>query len=153
MSLSHVSIFDREKSTTLFPNASSLVTAKAMILKRHDHITRTVVKTHWKFHRIFYEASLTNTEIIWGTLKTMTLYFGLSRMWLSKCTRAYKSIIQLTVLTIFLYKFIWEASKCHLCKFYRIASNSLQAIQIVNELFDCPLYFSLIFTFSHKTNI
>ena len=25
-------------------------------------------------------------------------------------------------------------------KFYRIASNSLQAIQIVHELFDCPSY-------------
>ena len=27
-----------------------------------------------------------------------------------------------------------------MCKFYRIASNSLQAIQIVHELFDCPSY-------------
>ena len=29
-----------------------------------------------------------------------------------------------------------------MCKFYRIASNSLQAIQIVNGLFDCPSYVS-----------
>ena len=71
----------------------------------------------------------------------MMLYFaGLSRMWLSKCTRAYKNIIQLNVLTIFLYIFLSEASKCHICKFYGIASNSLQAIQIVHELFDCPSY-------------
>ena len=61
-------------------------------------------------------------------------------MWLSKCTRAYKNIILLNVLTIFLNRFILEASKCHMCKFYRIASDSLQAIQIVNELFDCPSY-------------
>ena len=27
-----------------------------------------------------------------------------------------------------------------MCKFYRIASNSLQATQIVHELFDCPSY-------------
>ena len=44
------------------------------------------------------------------------------------------------VLTIFLYIFISETSKCHMCKFYRIKSNSLQAIQIVHELFDCPSY-------------
>ena len=76
------------------------------------------------------------------TLLIMALYFGLSRMWLSKCTWAYKNIIQLNVLTIFLYKFISEASKCHMCKFYQIASNSLQAIQIVHKLFDCPSYLS-----------
>ena len=28
-------------------------------------------------------------------------------------------------------------------KFYRIASNNLQAIQIVHELFDCPSYIIL----------
>ena len=49
-------------------------------------------------------------------------------------------IIQLNVLIVFLYKFISEASKCHMCKFYRMASNSLQAVQIVHELFDCPSY-------------
>ena len=43
MTLSDVAIFDKEKSTTSFPNVSSLVTAEAMILKRHDHITRTAV--------------------------------------------------------------------------------------------------------------
>ena len=77
------------------------------------------------------------------------LYFGLSRMWLSKCTWAYKNIIQLNALTLFLYKFISEASKCRICKFNRIASNSLQAIQIVHELFDCPSYISIsvYFTF------
>ena len=72
--------------------------------------------------------------------KTHVVYvvnIGLSRIWLSKCTRAYKNINQLNVLTIFLYIFISEASKCHMCKFYRIASNSLQAIQTVHELFDC----------------
>ena len=56
-------------------------------------------------------------------------------MWLSKCTRVYKNIINSNVLTIFLYIFISEASKCNMCKFYRIASSSLQAIQIVHELF------------------
>ena len=61
-------------------------------------------------------------------------------MCLSKCTRAYKNIIDLNVLTRFLIMFISEASKCNMCKFYRIASNSLQAIQIVHELFDCPSY-------------
>ena len=35
-------IVDEEKSTKSFSNASSLATAEAMILKRHDHITRTV---------------------------------------------------------------------------------------------------------------
>ena len=55
-----------------------------------------------------------------------------------KCIRAYKNIIQLYVLTIFLYIFISEASKCHMCKFYRIVSNNLQAIQIVHGPFDCP---------------
>ena len=61
-------------------------------------------------------------------------------MWLSKCTSAYKNIIQLNILTIFLYKIISEASKCNIGKFYRISSNSLTAIQTVHELFDCPSY-------------
>ena len=43
MTLSDVAISDKEISTTSFPNASSLVTVEAMILKRHDHKTRTVV--------------------------------------------------------------------------------------------------------------
>ena len=68
MTWSDVAFFDKVKCTTSFPNASSLVTAEAMILKRHDYITRTVIPTHGKFHRIFSEASLTNMEIIWGTL-------------------------------------------------------------------------------------
>ena len=34
MTLSDVAIFDKETSTTSFPNASSLVTAEAMILKK-----------------------------------------------------------------------------------------------------------------------
>ena len=55
-----------------------------------------------------------------------------------------KNIIQLNVLTVFLYKYISEASRCHMCKqksemrsfkFYGIASNSLQAIQFVHEFF------------------
>ena len=33
---------------------------------------------------------------------------------------------------------ISEASNYNMCKFYQIASNSLQVIQIVYELFDCP---------------
>ena len=33
MTPSDVAIFDKEKSTTSFPNASSFVTAEAMILK------------------------------------------------------------------------------------------------------------------------
>ena len=61
-------------------------------------------------------------------------------MWLSKCTRAYKNTIQLNEFTIFIYILILEASKYHMCKFYRIASNTLQAIQIVHEFFDCPSY-------------
>ena len=64
-------------------------------------------------------------------------------MWLSKCIRAYKDIIQLNVLTICFYIFISEASKCHMCNFYRIASNSLQAIQIVHEHFGCPSYYGM----------
>ena len=43
MTLSDVAIFDKEKSTTSFPNASSLIIAEAMILKKHEHITGTVV--------------------------------------------------------------------------------------------------------------
>ena len=66
-------------------------------------------------------------------------------MWLSKCTRAYKNIIQLNALTIFLYIFISEESKCHMYKFYRIASNSLQAIQNVHELFDCSAYIPYLY--------
>ena len=92
----------------------------------------------------------------------MTLYFGLFRMWLSKCTRAYKNINQLNVFIVFLHIFITETSKCPMYKFYRIASNSLQAIQIVHEIFDCPSYvnsFNIVFSvtshysFAHaKTN-
>ena len=40
-------------------------------------------------------------------------------------------------LKIFLHVLISEASKYNMCKFYQIASNSLQVIQIVHELFDC----------------
>ena len=40
---SDVAIFDKVKCNTSFPNASSLVTAEAMILKRHNHTTRTVI--------------------------------------------------------------------------------------------------------------
>ena len=43
MTWSDVAIFDKVKCTTSFPNASSLVTAEAMILKRHYHITRIVI--------------------------------------------------------------------------------------------------------------
>ena len=43
MTLSDVAIFDKEKSTTSFPNDSCLVNAEAMLLKRHDHITRIIV--------------------------------------------------------------------------------------------------------------
>ena len=43
MTWSGVAIFDKRKCTTSFPNVSSLITAEAMILKRHDHITWTVI--------------------------------------------------------------------------------------------------------------
>ena len=43
MTWSDVAIFDKVKCTTSFPNASSLVTGEAMIMKRHDHITRKVI--------------------------------------------------------------------------------------------------------------
>ena len=43
-----------------------------------------------------------------------------------------------TFLKIFLHVLISEASKYNMCKFYQIASNSLQVIHIVHELFDCP---------------
>ena len=44
MTKSDVAIFDKVKCSTSFLNASSLVHTftEAMILKRHDHITRTV---------------------------------------------------------------------------------------------------------------
>ena len=45
-----------------------------------------------------------------------------------------------TFLKIFLHVLISEASKYSMCKFYQTASNSLQVIQIVHELFDCPSY-------------
>ena len=41
---------------------------------------------------------------------------------------------------MFLLVLISEASKYNMCKFDQIASNSLQVIHIVHELFDCPLY-------------
>ena len=65
-------------------------------------------------------------------------------MWLSKCTWAYKNTLQLNVLTIFLYKFISEVSKCHMCNFTELRQipGSLQALQIVHELFDYPPYVS-----------
>ena len=44
-------------------------------------------------------------------------------MWLSKCTQAFKNIIQLNVLTTFLLIFISKALKCHMYKFFQIASN------------------------------
>ena len=43
-------------------------------------------------------------------------------------------------LKIFLHVLISEASKYSMYKFYQTASNSLQFIQIVHELFDCPSY-------------
>ena len=43
MTWSDVAIFDKVKCSTSFPNAFSLVTTEAMILKRHDHITRKVI--------------------------------------------------------------------------------------------------------------
>ena len=43
-------------------------------------------------------------------------------------------------LKIFLHVLISEASKYNMCKFYPIASNSLQVIHIVHKLFDCPSY-------------
>ena len=130
MTWSDVTIFEKVNCTTSYPNASSLVTADAMILKRHDHIPRTVMGSFIEFSlRLLSQTGKSYGDII------MALYFWLSHMWLSNCTWAHKNIIQLNVLTIFLYKFISEASQCHMCKFYRIASNSLQAIQIVHELF------------------
>ena len=45
-----------------------------------------------------------------------------------------------TFLKIFLHVLISEASKYNMCKFYQIASNSLQVIHIVHEFFDCPSY-------------
>ena len=33
-----------------------------------------------------------------------------------------------------------EESKYNMCKFFQIASNSLQVIQSVHKLFDCPSY-------------
>ena len=46
-------------------------------------------------------------------------------------------------LKIFLHERISEASKYNMCKFYQIASNSLQVIHIVHEFFDYPSYNSL----------
>ena len=42
---------------------------------------------------------------------------------------------------IFLHRFISEVSRFNICKFDQIASNSLQVIKIVHELFDCPSYY------------
>ena len=47
-----------------------------------------------------------------------------------------------TFFETFLHVLISEASKCNMCKFYQIASNSLQIIHMVHELFDCPSYLS-----------
>ena len=43
-----------------------------------------------------------------------------------------------TFLKLFLHVLISEASKYNMCKFYQIASNSLQVIHIVHEHFDRP---------------
>ena len=43
-----------------------------------------------------------------------------------------------TFLKIFLRVLISEESKYNMYKFYQITSNSLQVLQIVHELFDCP---------------
>ena len=44
----------------------------------------------------------------------------------------------------FLHRLISEVSRYNICKFDQIASNSLQVIKIVHELFDCPSYISKI---------
>ena len=60
---------------------------------------------------------------------------------------AYK-LINIHHLVIFLKMFlrvlISEVSKYNMCKFYQIASNSLQVIHIVHEHFDCPSYISVL---------
>ena len=43
MTRSDVATFDKEKSTTLSPNASGFVTAGAMTINTRDHLTRTGV--------------------------------------------------------------------------------------------------------------
>ena len=55
----------------------------------------------------------------------------------------------LIFLKMFLHVLISEASKYNMCKFYQIASNSLQVIHIVHELFDCPSYIQFSFFFFH----
>ena len=50
----------------------------------------------------------------------------------------------LIFLKIFLHVLISEASKYNMCKFYQIASNSLQVIHIVHKLFDCPSYIPVL---------
>ena len=53
---------------------------------------------------------------------------------------AYK-LINIYHLVLFLKIFLHILiSKFSMCKFYQTASNSLQVIQIVHELFDCPSY-------------
>ena len=46
----------------------------------------------------------------------------------------------ITFLKIFLRVLISEESKYYMCNFYQITSNSLQVLQIVHKLFDCPSY-------------
>ena len=75
-------------------------------------------------------------------IQSMTLYFGLSRMWLSKCTWACKKI-QLNVLTIFLFKFISEESNCHMCTFYRITSIVCKLFKLSTNVLTVPPIFIL----------
>ena len=45
-----------------------------------------------------------------------------------------------TVVKLFLHRFISEVSRYNIWKFEQIDSNSLQVIKIVHELFNCPSY-------------
>ena len=57
--------------------------------------------------------------------------------------------LSILFIAIVLLELISEASKYHVCKFYQIALNSLQAIQFVHKLSDCPSYSFEYFQTTH----
>ena len=107
----------------------------------HDHRRRIVIKNTHEVSLILSNASLANTEVIY------VVHYKFWRHILdgdaSGFHGAYKLINihhSVIVLKIFLHVLISEASKYNMCKFYQIASNSLQVSQTVYELFDCTSY-------------
>ena len=104
----------------------------------HDHRRRIVIKTHMKFNWFL-------SNVFLQTQKSYVVHYKFWRHILDGDASGFHGAYKLlnihhlvTFLKIFLHVLISEASKYNMCKFYQIASNSLQVIHIVHELFDYP---------------